>query len=243
MRSAFHIINEPKAGGILIVADHASNFVPSELNLGLSQDQLNTHIAWDIGVVTVAERLCAEFDFAAFLGDVSRLVVDCNRERDVGSVIPTYSDDIAITGNALTAEQREERLVTYYDRYHIALSQLLKSHRPALILSLHSFTPMLRSNTAQMRPWEIGVLYNEHETASRLMIKHLEHHGLYVGDQQPYSGKYLNATMNRHAESNEIPYIGIEMRQDLVMNDAGIDRFVRILGQGCNKIAKTLASQ
>lgn len=243
MRSTSHIIGEPKPDGILIVADHASNFVPDEIKLGLSQDQLNTHIAWDIGVATVSECLCAEFGFTAFLGGVSRLVVDCNRERDVGSVIPTYSDDIAITGNALTAEQREERLVTYYDPYQNALSQLLKSHRPALILSLHSFTPMLRSNTAQTRPWEIGVLYNEYEMASRLMIKHLEHHGLYVGDQQPYSGKQLNATMNKHAEGNEIPYIGIEMRQDLLMNDAGIDRFVRILGQGCNKIAKTLTTE
>ena len=39
---------------------------------------------------------------------------------------------------------------------------------------------------------------------------------MIVGDQLPYSGKLLNATMNRHAESNGIPYVGIEMRQDLV---------------------------
>ncbi len=242
MTSAFHIIGEPKADGILIVADHASNFVPAELKLGLSEDQLNEHIAWDVGVATVAENLCADFEFAAFLGGVSRLVVDCNRERDVDSVIPTYSDDIAIIGNVLTAAQREERLVTYYDIYHIALSQLLISHRPALILSLHSFTPILRSDAAQSRPWEIGVLYNEYETASHLMIKFLEHVGLNVGDQQPYSGKHLNASMNRHAEGNQIPYIGIEMRQDLLLDEAGIDRFVQILGQGCNKIAKKLAS-
>ncbi len=242
MSSAYQIIGEPKSGGILIVADHASNFVPAEIRLGLNHDQLRQHIAWDIGVASVAGRLCAEFEFAAFLGGVSRLVVDCNRERDDESVIPTRSDDVEMTGNVLTAAQREERLVSYYDPYHIALSQLLKSYHSALILSLHSFTPMLRSDPSQLRPWDIGVLYNNYETASHLMIKHLEHVGLYVGDQQPYSGKHLNATMNRHAEDNEIPYIGIEMRQDLVADEPGIDRFVQILGQGCNKIAKKLAS-
>ena len=44
---------------------------------------------------------------------------------------------------------------------------------------------------------------------------------LVVGDQQPYSGVLLNATMNRHAEANGIPYVGIEIRQDLIGDPAG----------------------
>jgi predicted N-formylglutamate amidohydrolase len=242
MSTPYRVIGNPRADGILIVADHASNLVPASIDLGLSEDQLSQHIAWDIGVAGVAERLCLQFGYAAFLGGVSRLVVDCNRERDIGSVIPKNSDDVHIKGNILNAAQHEERLATYYDPYHNALSQLLKSHRPALILSLHSFTPMLRTDPVQSRPWEIGILYNEYETASHWMIEELNGAGFKVGDQQPYSGKQLNATMNRHAEGNDIPYIGIEMRQDLVTEEAGIDRFVQIIGQSCNKIAKKLAT-
>ena len=51
-----------------------------------------------------------------------------------------------------------------------------------------------------------------------------------VGDQLPYSGRLLNATMNRHAEANGIPYLGIEMRQDLVTSGEGQARFARIIG-------------
>ena len=43
-----------------------------------------------------------------------------------------------------------------------------------------------------------------------------------TGDNQPYSGKVLNATMNLHAEANGIPYLGIEVRQDLIGDDAGV---------------------
>jgi predicted N-formylglutamate amidohydrolase len=46
--------------------------------------------------------------------------------------------------------------------------------------------------------------------------------GAIVGDQLPYSGKLLNATMNLHAEANAIAYVGIEMRQDLIADDAGV---------------------
>jgi predicted N-formylglutamate amidohydrolase len=238
MSKPFHIIGIPAQDGLLIIADHASNHVPSSIVLGLSVDQLQEHIAWDIGVAEVAKNLCEQFGFAGFLGGVSRLVVDCNRERDNPSVIPQSSDGTAIAGNILDSAQREARLRIYYDPYHAALSQYLLDFRPKLILSLHSFTPNLRSDSLQKRPWDIGVLYNNYETASHLMIAELEAHGLHVGDQQPYSGKLLNATMNTHAEANDIPYVGIEMRQDLVSDNEGIHRFAQILGQCSNKIAK-----
>lgn len=44
---------------------------------------------------------------------------------------------------------------------------------------------------------------------------------MVVGDQQPYSGKILNATMNRHAEAHGRPYLGIEIRQDEIGDEAG----------------------
>ena len=65
--------------------------------------------------------------------------------------------------------------------------------------------------------------------------------GLNVGDQLPYSGKLLNATMNRHAEAKDIPYVGIEMRQDLVRDAAGQARFAEQLGRMCRKVALYIA--
>jgi predicted N-formylglutamate amidohydrolase len=108
------------------------------------------------------------------------------------------------------------------------------------LLSLHSFTPSLQSRQEE-RPWDIGVLYNEDDRAARIAIPLLEAAGLHVGDQLPYSGKQLNATMNRHGEGNGIPYLGVEMRQDLVSDAAGQRRFAGILAPILMECRKSLA--
>ena len=99
----------------------------------------------------------------------------------------------------------------------------------ALILSLHSFTPQLASSPST-RPWQVGVLYNHDDRAARLAIPWLEAEGLVVGDQQPYSGQLLNATMNRHAEAEGRPYLGIEIRQDQIDDSGRAGRMGRAAG-------------
>lgn len=237
--AAYRILGNPATADILIIGDHASNDVPVGLDLGLPVEALEDHIAWDIGVAAVAELVIGEPKFAAFLGNYSRLVVDLNRYADEDAVIPVRSDGYDIPGNALTPNARDERLALYYQPYHDRLAQILRDHPPALILSLHSFTPQLKSTEVD-RPWEISVLYNEKERPSKLAISYLQTLGLYVGDQLPYSGKLLNATMNRHAESNDIPYVGIEMRQDLVGNAGGQERFAQILTNMCHFVSERL---
>ena len=73
------------------------------------------------------------------------------------------------------------------------------------------------------------MLYNEDERAARVAIPLLEHAGVITGDNLPYSGRLLNATMNRHAEANGIPYLGLEVRQDLIGNEAGVARWAEVL--------------
>ena len=240
MVDPFRILGEPKSGGFLIIGDHASNAVPDDVVLGLDADNLNAHIAWDIGVDPVAHILTQDARFAAFLGRYSRLVVDLNREEDETDAIPSESDGRHIPNNDLDAKQRLDRIAQYHRPYHDRLETLLLECRPALILSLHSFTPALKTRPDEARPWDVGVLYNAHEAASKTAIPFLQDSGLNVGDQLPYSGKLLNATMNRHAEANDIPYIGIEMRQDLVGDAAGQARFAHILSGMCHFVSEQL---
>jgi predicted N-formylglutamate amidohydrolase len=121
---------------------------------------------------------------------------------------------------------------------------VLSAYEPALILSLHSFTPRLSSDPAQARPWHVGVLYNQDERAARLALDWLaQEPGLCVGDQQPYSGRLLNATMNRHAEAHGRPYVGLELRQDLIGDAAGQARMGSAArspaaGGGCGPFVK-----
>lgn len=237
MSEAWRLVGTPRFGGILVVSDHASNRVPEDIALGIDPALLNEHIAIDLGVAGVAERMASHNGIAAFLGNVSRLVCDYNRDAAAPGVLPIASDGHAVPGNALDHAGREARLARFFHPYHDALADLLDASPPALILSLHSFTPSLSAHPDEQRPWDCGVLYNADDRASRLAIAALEEEGLIVGDQQPYSGKLLNATMNRHAEAEGRPYFGLEIRQDRIATAAQqvewAERMVRI----CNRVA------
>lgn len=237
---AFRVIGEPRFGGILVVSDHASNRVPDDIDLGIDPAMLTEHVAIDLGVAEVAERMARTPGIAAFLGNVSRLVCDFNREEDAPAVIPHASDGCQIPGNLFDIAEREDRLARFHRPFHDALAALLDAAPPALILSLHSFTPSLKSRPGEARPWHVGVLYNEDDRAARVAIPLLAADGLVVGDQQPYSGTLLNATMNRHAEAERRPYLGIEVRQDQIDDETGQTAWAERLTRIANEVALTL---
>ncbi|MDE2597724.1 MAG: N-formylglutamate amidohydrolase [Sphingomonadales bacterium] len=236
---SYRLLGTPRFGGILVVSDHASNRVPEGVELGIAPHLLNQHIAIDIGVAGVAERLALRQGWAAMLGNVSRLVCDYNREESAPALIPIASDGHAIPGNNLGHADHVARLERFYHPYHAALAAVLDAVPPSLILSLHSFTPCLATSDAP-RPWQVGVLYNQDDRAARLAIPLLEADGLNVGDQQPYSGKLLNATMNRHAEADGRPYLGIEIRQDEIATPRGQAAWAERLHRICNEVALRL---
>jgi len=156
-------------------------------------------------------------------------VIDLNREEDAAGLVPPQSDGNPIPGNAaLDGAGKVARLVRFWRPYHARVATLVRDGAPELLLSLHSFTPRLATSD-EPRPWEIGILYNRDARAARIAMPLLEAAGVIVGDNLPYSGRVLNATMNRHGEANGIPYLGIEVRQDLIGDAAGVDRWGRIL--------------
>ena len=233
---ACRVVGTPQTGGIVIIGDHASNRVPPGIDLGIDPALLDQHMALDIGVAGVAERMvAADPRFAALLGNVSRLVCDFNREEDASGLVPNESDGHAIPGNRLDSAGLADRIARFHRPYHAALEQHLSATPPALILSLHSFTPALNSR-GEPRPWHVGVLYNQDDRGARAAIPLLEAEGLNVGDQLPYSGTLLNATMNRHAEAHGRLYLGIEVRQDQIGDAAGRAVWAERLARVCNTI-------
>lgn len=237
---AWRIIGTPRFGGILVVSDHASSHVPADIDLGIDPALLDQHIAVDIGVAEVGRLMAERPGIAAFQGNVSRLVCDFNREEHAPAVMPIASDGHAIPGNMIDHAAHMARIERFYRPYHAALAALLQSLPPALIVSLHSFTPQLASQPEQERPWQAGVLYNQYEAAARMALPLLEAEGLVVGDQQPYSGHLLNATMDRHAEADGRPYVGIEIRQDEISDASGQQAWADRLARIANRIALAL---
>lgn len=216
--------------GLLIIVDHASNHVPDDIALGIDAALLTQHMAIDIGTEALCGLLAAELSASALLATVSRLVIDLNREEDAAGLIPHASDGHAIPGNAgISTEARAGRIERFWRPYHAAIDRMIAELKPRLLVSLHSFTPRLTSDPDQQRPWEIGVLYNQDERAARAAIPLLEEAGIATGDNFPYSGKILNATMNRHGEGRGLPYLGLEVRQDLISDADGVARWGRKL--------------
>lgn len=229
MSEAWTFIAGNEAQKILLIADHASSHVPSDIDLGIDPELLNNHIALDIGVAELATALCRRLDMPGILGGVSRLVVDLNREVDAPHIIPTASDGHALPGNAISHQERVARIMRFWHPYHDEIARVIKRIQPRLLVSLHSFTPRLATHPEEARPWEVGILYNNDDRAARIAIPALEWRGVIVGDQLPYSGKLLNATMNTHGEGNGIAYLGVEMRQDLIADSMGVARWLDVI--------------
>lgn len=206
-------VGTPKRGGIIAVADHASNLVPEGIELGIPADLMEEHIAVDIGTAGIADRLARKHGIAAQIANVSRLVIDLHRKETDDALVVTSSDGHTIPGNI--GADIERRIALYHRPYHEAFAEMVAEAQPSLILAIHSFTPEMAS-TGEKRPWDVGLLYNQDDRAARIAIDLFEGMGFTVGDNEPYSGKQLNATMDRHAEANGIPYLTIELRQDLI---------------------------
>lgn len=238
MSEVFRQIGTPTPGGIVCVVDHASNAVPADIDLGIAAHLLNEHIAVDIGTEAIAELLARDHAIPAHIAAVSRLVCDLNREETAPGLVPEASDGHPIPGNV--GADREGRLNRFHRPYHTALADWLTAAEPALIISLHSFTPRLETSDAA-RPWEVGVLYNTDDRATRIAIPLLAAEGLNLGDNLPYSGRDLNYTMNRHAEAHGRPYLGIELRQDLVATPENHARWAAILANIAQRVASALA--
>jgi predicted N-formylglutamate amidohydrolase len=232
--AAVEIVNADARTPLLIICDHASNRVPDALhNLGLGADELARHIGWDIGAAAVTRRLAAALDATAILARTSRLVIDPNRDPDDPTSIPEISDRIRIPANCdLSVDERARRCAAYFHPYHDAIEReiaRLRAHCAApAIFSVHSFTPAM---PGEERPWHIGVLWNKDPRMAEAMIRSLRAHadGLVVGDNQPYSGQLVAYSLNRHGGDNGLPHCAIEIRQDLVADEAAADRWAGIV--------------
>ncbi len=225
-------------GPVLLLCDHASNAVPGGIDLGIARDLLERHIAVDIGAGDLTRELAARFGAPAVLATVSRLVIDFHRPPDHPGLIPTVSDGHPIPGN-LGVDWRE-RIARFHAPYHRTIADLVRDKRPTLIAAVHSFTPALETGGAP-RPWPAGILYNRDTRAARLAIELLRAQGLETGDNEPYSGRQLNMTLNRHAEANGIASFAIEVRNDGIDSPQGVAKWADILAPMLLAIVARLA--
>lgn len=235
--SVFRRAGDFRPGGIVCVADHASNRVPEGIDLGIDPALFHDHIAFDIGIEGVADRLARDHGIPAHIACISRLVCDFNRAESDPAAVPERSDGHVIPGNI--GADVERRLAVFHRPYHAGLADFIAEARPRLILALHSFTPALRTSDAP-RPWEVALLHKTDDRAARHAIRLFAAEGLTVGDNEPYSGRDLNATMDRHAEQAGIPYCSLEVRQDQIGDDVGQTRWAALIADVAGRVLAAL---
>ena len=209
----------------VLICDHAGRAIPRRLGrLGLGDSAFERHIAWDIGAGAVAEGLGERLDAVVLRQAYSRLVIDCNRPLDEPSLIPEVSDGTPIAGNVgLTEKDRAARIAEIFEPYHDAIAAVidarLAARRPVSVISVHSFTPQMDGID---RPWSFGVLHgDDSELSVRVLDLLRRESGLVIGDNQPYALGPQDHSIPCHAQSRGLDYLELEIRQDLIADEAG----------------------
>jgi predicted N-formylglutamate amidohydrolase len=242
---AFDVARSAGSSPFVFACDHASRRLPERLgNLGLSEDELRMHIAWDIGIAAVGRLLAEQLDGYLILQNYSRLVIDVNRTPGTPQSILTMSESTHIPGNeAVTPSDAEQRAQEIFWPYHRELMRELDRRRdanlPTLFVALHSFTPVF---LGRKRPWHAGVLYQRDNRVARQLLELLrEEPGLVIGDNEPYAvSDMTDYSVVNHGEQRSIPHVEIELRQDLIAEPEGQREWAARLGPLLESARRTI---
>ncbi len=214
------IVNADACGSFVLACEHAGNLVPEALRgLGLSASDLQDHIAWDPGAAGLAERLAALLDAPAVLQRYSRLLCDCNREPGAPGSIVEQADGRTIPGNAgLDPADRQIRFDSLYHPFHAALGELLDEHPHAVLVTVHSFTPVMGG---RQRDLHVGVIHEgENPFAERLARILGAHENTICRLNEPYTPQDgVTHTLARHGIARGIDHVMIEVRNDLLREE------------------------
>lgn len=231
---AVEVLNEHGRSPFVLICEHASNHVPAEYNkLGLDDNELTRHIAWDIGAANVTRALSKRIDAPAFLGGYSRLLIDLNRPLHVADSIPLRSEATDIPGNLSVDERERERRARlmfhpFQDRLRTHLEQRSADGRRNVLIAVHSFTPVY---LGQQRSWHAGVLFDKAALLGQALIAQLGRDPLLNVDANVPYGVSADAdyALVVHGDQLNNPAVLIEIRNDLIDDPEGVEVWTRKL--------------
>lgn len=214
------VCNKGAKSNILLVCEHASNYFPTKYqNLGLDEDAIQSHAAWDPGAFSVAKHLSDNLDAALVFSGVSRLVYDCNRPPESPGAMTARSEVIDVPGNMnLSPSQRAARAIEIYFPFRDCLASTIDAaENPVILVTIHSFTPVYLGKSREV---EIGILHDtDHRLADTMLNNASRHTDLKVLRNEPYGAEDgVTHTLKIHGIQNGILNVMLEIRNDLIQS-------------------------
>jgi predicted N-formylglutamate amidohydrolase len=218
--------NADGSSPVLLVCEHASRRLPQRYgDLGLSQEALSSHIAWDPGALAVAELMSQELDATLIHQRFSRLIYDCNRPPESPAAMRDVSEIFRIPGNEnLSATERAQRTAALYRPFHQRIRETIESRRErgleTVVVTIHSFTPVYFGTE---RLVEIGILHEKDARLADAMLDLASNSNCYrVERNAPYGpADGVTHTLEVHAIAAGLLNVMIEVRNDLIHDEAG----------------------
>lgn len=223
---AVAVENIDGTGAIVLVCEHASRTLPVNAgNLGLSEEALASHIAWDPGALALSRLLSVRLDAVLVFQRFSRLIYDCNRPPESPAAMPESSEVYEIPGNRnLSAAERYARTaalyVPFHDRVVAVLADRQAKARPSVVVTVHSFTPVYMG---QKRTVEIGILHDaDSRLADGMLAQAAKGSDFRVERNAPYGpADGVTHSLRLHALPNGLMNVMIEVRNDLIADEVG----------------------
>ncbi|MCZ4093885.1 N-formylglutamate amidohydrolase [Sinorhizobium psoraleae] len=241
-------INPTGRSAIFLTCEHAGRAVPAALgDLGIAPEEMDRHIAYDVGAEGIARGISERLDAALVLQRYSRLVIDCNRPFDARDCIVAMSDGTAVPANAeLPDRERRGRYAEIHQPLHEAIAAALDQReaagKPVFLVSVHSFTPVMRA-TGAVRNLELGLLFNRDARFAERLAETFRaaNPDVTVRLNEPYHvDDFSDYTIPVHGERRGIAHVLLEVRNDLINDALGQQEWADRLARPLRVAAETL---
>ena len=193
-----------------------------------------------LNAMNLSKKLSKNLNATLITSGYSRLLIDCNRPFAVPEAFIKKSENTIIPGNLkLSKKEKKYRAKKFCIPYRNIISKIIKFRMKKniipIIVSLHSFTPIYKGSS---RPWHLGLLYRREKRIFSLLDKELsKDKSIKIGINEPYKCNLKgDFSIPYFAESNGLPCILLEIRQDLINTNTGVMKWSKKLSYLLNKV-------
>jgi predicted N-formylglutamate amidohydrolase len=216
---------KPENPCVFITCEHGGNSVPKDFAaLFRGRDKLlESHRGYDDGALELAGKLADGLKAPLFSSKVTRLLVDLNRSPNNPG---RFSEITKPLGTEEKAAIEKLCYEPYRDSAESALLSCITKRKPALHISVHTFTPVFHG---KVRMADVGLLYDpsrDNEAAFCISWQEALHRlqpDLRIRRNYPYRGTSDGFTTHLRRLFPDRSYLGIELEvnQKILSDRAG----------------------